>query len=259
MNRSLRRIVAVASFALVTLITVPDAARAQGKIDFNRDIRPILSDKCFACHGPDTSKVKGKLRLDVREVAVKKGAIVPGKPDESELVRRVHAADPDERMPPPQSNKTLTAAEKDLLKNWIASGADYMMHWAYVASVRPALPLLKNKTWPRNPIDYFILARLEQESLEPMTEATKTTLIRRVTFGLTGLPPSVAEVDAFLKDSSPDAYETLVDRLLESPRYGEHMARYWLDAAPYGDTHRIPPDKYREKFPYRGWVVDPFN
>src|SRR5260370_23928431 len=189
MNRSLRRIVAVASFALVTLITVPDAARAQGKIDFNRDIRPILSDKCFACHGPDTSKVKGKLRLDVREVAVKKGAIVPGKPDESELVRRVHAADPDERMPPPQSNKTLTAAEKDLLKNWIASGAEYKIHWAYVAPVRPSLPLLKNKAWPRNPIDHFILARLEQDGLEPMSEAARTALIPRGPPPFTRPPP----------------------------------------------------------------------
>lgn len=259
MNRSLRRIVALASFALFTLFTGTDAAQAQGKIDFNRDIRPILSDKCFACHGPDTSKLKGKLRLDVRDSAVKKGAIVPGKPNESELVRRVHAADPDERMPPPQSNKTLTVPEKELLKNWIASGADYMVHWAYVAPVRPALPLLKNKTWPRNPIDHFILARLEQEGLEPMNEATKTALIRRVTFDLTGLPPTVAEVDAFLSDNSSVAYETLVDRLLESPRYGEHMARYWLDAARYGDTHGMHLDNYREMFPYRDWVIGAFN
>jgi hypothetical protein len=248
----------VAAFALAALL-VPAAVRANDRIDFNRDIRPILSDKCFACHGPDTSKLKGKLRLDVRDLAIKKGAIVPGKPDQSELVRRVQSADPEERMPPVKSNKTLTAVEKELLKKWVASGADYKTHWAYVAPVRPAPPGLKNKTWPRNTIDDFILARLEQEGLAPTGEATKAALIRRVTLDLTGLPPTVAEVDAFLKDTSPEAYGKVVDRLLESPRYGEHMARYWLDAARYGDTHGMHLDNYREMFPYRDWVIAAFN
>src|SRR5436305_10262562 len=148
----------------------PSAAPAQSKIDFNRDIRPILSDKCFACHGPDTTKLKGKLRLDVRDVAIQKGAIVPGKPDDSELVRRINAADAEARMPPPQSNKTLTAVEKDLLKRWIAAGADYKVHWAFVAPRRPALPAAKDSAWPRNGIDHFILARLEQAGLAPPPE-----------------------------------------------------------------------------------------
>lgn len=157
MNRSSCCIAVLATFAAFTAFAGP--ASAQSKIEFNRDIRPILSDKCFACHGPDTTKLKGKLRLDLRDVAVKKGAIVPGKPDESELVRRIHATDGEERMPPPKSNKTLTAAEKDLLKRWIAAGADYKVHWAYVAPRLATLPAVKNMTWPRNPIDHFILAR----------------------------------------------------------------------------------------------------
>ncbi len=257
MNRSSCCIAVLATFAAFTAFAGP--ASAQSKIEFNRDIRPILSDKCFACHGPDTTKLKGKLRLDLRDVAVKKGAIVPGKPDESELVRRIHATDGEERMPPPKSNKTLTAAEKDLLKRWIAAGADYKVHWAYVAPRLATLPAVKNMTWPRNPIDHFILARLEQEGLAPSSEAVKTALIRRVTLDLTGLPPTLAEVEAFLGDASSVAYEKLVDRLLESPRHGEHMARYWLDAARYGDTHGMHLDNYREMFPYRDWVIGAFN
>lgn len=251
MNRSIPGVLAA--------LLLPATALAQSKIDFNRDIRSILSDKCFACHGPDTTKLKGKLRLDVRDLAVKKGAIVPGKPADSELVRRIDAADAEERMPPPKSNKTLTAAEKDLLKRWIAAGADYKMHWAFVAPERPPLPAIKNTAWPRNAIDHFILARLEQEGLTPSSEAARTALIRRVTLDLTGLPPTLAEVDAFLKDTSADAYDKLVDRLLESPRYGEHMARYWLDAARYGDTHGMHLDNYREMYPYRDWVIGAFN
>jgi Protein of unknown function (DUF1553)/Protein of unknown function (DUF1549)/Planctomycete cytochrome C len=257
MNRSMRGIRTTSALALFVVAAGP--AWAQNKVDFNRDIRPILSDKCFACHGPDTTKLKGKLRLDVRDVAIKKGAFVPGKPDESELVRRVHAADPNEIMPPPKSNKTLTAAEKDLLKRWIAAGADYKIHWAYLAPVRPPAPPVKHASWPQNPIDDFVLARLEQEGLSPASEAARTALIRRVTLDLTGLPPTIAEVDAFLKDTAPNAYERLVDRLLESPRYGEHMTRYWLDAARYGDTHGMHLDNYREMFPYRDWVINAFN
>jgi hypothetical protein len=240
-------------------LVICTAVQAQTKVDFNRDIRPILSDKCFACHGPDATKLKGKLRLDVREVALKKGAIVPGKPDESDLVRRIDAAEADERMPPVSSNKSLTAAEKDLLKRWIAAGADYQVHWAFVTPTRPPLPPVKRTAWGRSPIDRFILARLERDGLEPSAEASRTALIRRVTLDLTGLPPTLSEVDAFLGDKSADAYERLVDRLLESPRYGEHMARYWLDAARYGDTHGMHLDNYREMFPYRDWVIGAFN
>ncbi len=244
---------------LLVALSLPAAAQSPGKIDFSRDVRPILSDKCFACHGPDTTKLKGKLRLDVREAAIKAGAIVPGKPGESELIRRVFAADPAERMPPAASHKTLTAAEKDLLQRWIAGGAEYKAHWAFLAPVRPPLPAVKAAAWPRNPIDHYVLARLEQEGLPPSPEAARTALIRRVTLDLTGLPPTPAEVDAFLADPSPNAYARLVDRLLESPRYGEHMARAWLDAARYGDTHGMHLDNYREMFPYRDWVIGAFN
>jgi hypothetical protein len=244
---------------LLAFVLLPHFARADGKLDFNRDVRPILSDKCFACHGPDTSKVKGKLRLDVRDIAVKRGAFVPGKPDESELIRRIVAADADEMMPPPKSNKHLTAAEKQTLKRWIAEGAEYRAHWAFTTPRLPPLPAVKNTAWLRNPIDQFLLARLEQEGLQPATEASRTALLRRVTLDLTGLPPTPAEVDAFLQDTSPDAYEHVVDRLLRSPRYGEHMARYWLDAARYGDTHGMHLDNYREMWPYRDWVIGAFN
>jgi hypothetical protein len=253
---SLRGILTCSALAV---LLGPRAVEGQSTPDFNRDIRPILSDKCFACHGPDTTKLKGKLRLDVRDVAIQKGAIVPGKPAESELVRRINAADAAERMPPPQSNKTLTAAEKDLLNRWIAVGADYKIHWAFVAPGRPALAAVKNSTWPRNAIDHFILARLEQEGLSPSPEAARTAFIRRVTLDLTGLPPTPQEVEAFVGDTSGAAYDRLIDRLLESPRYGEHMARYWLDAARYGDTHGMHLDNYREMYPYRDWVIAAFN
>ncbi len=238
---------------------VAAAAAADDKLDFNRHVRPILSDKCFACHGPDTTKLKGKLRLDVRDVALKRGAIVPGKPEESELVARIFAADLNHAMPPKKSNKVLAVAEKETLKRWIAEGAEYKVHWAFSAPARPALPMVKQRDWPRYPIDHFILERLEKAGLQPMAEAAKTALMRRLTLDLTGLPPTLEEVDAFLKDASPDSYEKVVDRLLRSPRYGEHMARYWLDAARYGDTHGMHLDNYREMWPYRDWVVRAFN
>lgn len=244
----------VLSFGLVSA-----AAPADDKVDFNRFVRPILSDKCFACHGPDTSQLKGKLRLDVRELAVKREAIVPGKPGESELVSRIDSADPGRRMPPSKSNKTLTQAEKLILKQWIAEGAEYKVHWAFVTPQRPALPMIKQRDWSRNPIDHFILSRLEQVGLQPNPDASKSALLRRVTFDLTGLPPTPEEVDSFLKDASPDAYEKVIERLMRSSRYGEHMARYWLDAARYGDTHGLHLDNYREMWPYRDWVVRAFN
>jgi hypothetical protein len=234
------------------------AMAADRKIDFTK-VRSILSDKCFACHGPDTAKLKAKLRLDVRDIAIKRGAIVPGKPDESELVQRITSVDPSEVMPPLKTNKTLTAGEKQLLRQWIAEGAEYRVHWAFVPPVRPPVPMAHTAGTPRNPIDRFIIARLQREGLGLMPEASRTALIRRITLDLTGLPPTPEEVDAFLKDTLPDAYERLVDRLLESPRYGEHMARYWLDAARYGDTHGMHLDNYREMWPYRDWVIGAFN
>jgi hypothetical protein len=259
MNRSIRAFASPTLAAACLLIPTVPATGQDKKVDFNRDIRPILSDKCFACHGPDTTKLKGKLRLDLRDVAVARGAIVPGKPGESELVRRIHAAESDERMPPPKSNKTLSGAEKDLLTRWIAAGADYQVHWAFAPPRLAALPLVRDPAWPRNPIDHFILARLEKEGLSPSPEAAKAALIRRVTLDLTGLPPTLKEIDDFLADPYTDAYEKVVDRLLVSPRFGEHMARYWLDAARYGDTHGMHLDNYREMYPYRDWVIAAFN
>ena len=247
---------------------IADAAAARhnssGKLDFNRDIRPILSENCFTCHGPDPSKRKAGLRLDVRTNAItqlKSGdiAIVPGKSLQSEVLKRITAKDEDDHMPPAKSGKHLTEAQIDTLKRWIDQGAEYKKHWAFIPPQLPALPEVVNKRWPHNGLDYFILSRLEDSGFAPEPEADKPTLIRRVTLDLTGLPPTPAEVDAFLADQRPDAYERLVNRLLTSPRYGEHMARYWLDAARYGDTHGLHLDNERSMWPYRDWVVGAFN
>jgi hypothetical protein len=232
---------------------------AEDRVLFNRDIRPILAENCFPCHGPDSAARKAGLRLDRREVAVKIGAIVPGKTDESELVSRVFSGDPAERMPPPASHKQLTAAQKDLLRRWIAAGAEYQPHWALIAPVRPQPPPVTNPAWGRNPIDAFVLSALQQRGLQPAPEADRRTLARRLSLDLTGLPPAPAEVEAFVKDPSPAAYENLVDRLLASPRWGEHRGRYWLDAARYADTHGIHFDNYREMWSYRDWVIEAFN
>jgi hypothetical protein len=248
----------------ILLLSAPGRAagppRRSGKIDFNRDVRPILSDACFACHGPDKKKRKAGLRLDVRDATVRAGSvIVPGKAAESELYKRLLHSDARKRMPPKKSGKTLTAAQIAVLRQWIDEGAPYALHWAYVPPERAGLPKVKNSTWPRNSIDHFILARLESAGLAPSAEADRTTLIRRVTFDLTGLPPTTEEVDAFLADRSATAYEKVVERLLKSPRYGEHMGRYWLDLARFGDTHGLHLDNYREMWPYRDWVIRAFN
>jgi hypothetical protein len=232
--------------------------RPPGKLDFNRDIRPILADNCFACHGPDAKKRKGDLRLDVHDATLK-NILAPGKPAESELVKRITSADAAKRMPPPSFKKTLSPLQIGLLKEWIEQGAHYRQHWAYVAPHRPGLPTVKNTTWSRNPVDRFILARLEAAGLTPSAEAEKETLLRRVTLDLTGLPPTPKEVEDFLADHSGSAYEKVVDRLLRSPRFGEHMSRFWLDLARFGDTHGMHLDNYREMWPYRDWVIRAFN
>ncbi len=233
-------------------------------VDYNRDIVPILSENCFACHGPDAKQRKAKLRLDTHDgmlAELRDGghAVVPSKPAESVLLKRVSAEDPKERMPPAKTGKHLTPQQIGLLRQWIEQGAPWSKHWSFIPPKRPPLPKVADTTWPANPIDYFILARLEKAGLRPTREADRTTLLRRVTLDLTGLPPTPAEVDAFLADTSPEAYERVVDRLLESPRYGEHMVRYWLDAARYGDTHGLHLDNYREIWPYRDWVIRAFN
>ncbi len=254
--------------ALIALLGLAPAAAAadpprRPPVDFNRQVLPILSENCFACHGPDPKARKAKLRLDTKDGAfaeLRDGgfAIVPGKPAESALVERV-TADDESVMPPAKSGKKLKKEQIELLRRWVAEGAVWKPHWAYVPPQRPPLPAVKDAGWVRNPIDAFILARLEKEGLKPNPEADKVTLLRRVTLDLTGLPPTVEETDAFLKDPSPDAYEKAVDRLLKSPRYGEHRARYWLDAARYGDTHGLHLDNFREIWPYRDYVIKAFN
>ena len=228
-------------------------------LEFNRDIRPILSDTCFACHGPDKNQRKAKLRLDVRENAIEKGAIVPGKPDESELVARIFTADEDDLMPPPDSHKTLTPEQKEKLKRWVAEGAEYQPHWAYIKPARPPVPETKDKRWAHNPLDAFILDALEARNIKPSSEADKRTLLRRLSLDLIGLPPSPEELKVFLKDSSPKAYERQVDRLLKSPHFGERMAVPWLDVVRFADTVGYHGDQNVNVFPYRDYVIDSFN
>ncbi len=246
------------SFVFVVLISTASAA---GKLDFNRDIRPILSDNCFACHGLDAKKRKADLRLDTDEgaFAAIDGAfpIKAGDPGASTMIQRMISKDEDEVMPPPESNKHVTPAQVEILQRWIKEGAVYKKHWAFEAPIKTAPPAVKGVV--KNGIDAFIQARLTAEGLSPSPEASKETLIRRVTLDLIGLPPTLAEIDAFLADTSPDAYEKVVARLLKSERYGEHMGRYWLDAARYADTHGLHLDNERSMWPYRDWVVRAFN
>ncbi len=249
---------------LVWLGVVGRTEAAGKKVDFNHDVRLILSDNCFACHGPDEKKRKAKLRLDTEAGAkadLGKGvrAVVAGKVSESALWRRITATDPDSIMPPPETHKKLTAQQIGVLKQWIEEGGNYKGHWAFEAPKRPAVPAVKQAGAVRTGIDAFILAQLEARGMGLSAEADRETLIRRVTFDLTGLPPTLAEVESFLADKDANAYERLVDRLLKSPRHGEHMARYWLDAARYGDTHGLHLDNERSMWPYRDWVVRAFN
>jgi hypothetical protein len=236
------------------------------KLDFNRDIRPILSDKCFRCHGTDETTREGSgdgLRLDTEEGAKRDlggyFAILPGKPAQSELVKRIRSSDADAIMPPPKSGKQLKPAEMELLERWISQGANYKKHWAYVAPVAAKLPEVKQHDWPKNGIDSFILARLESAGFHPNASADRYTLIRRVYLDLIGLPPTIAEADAFVNDTTPNAYEKVVDQLLQSPRYGERWARRWLDLARYADTNGYEKDRPRTIWPYRDWVIKALN
>ncbi|MBS1715385.1 MAG: DUF1553 domain-containing protein [Armatimonadetes bacterium] len=259
-------VVAVACLGAGVLAGVPGKTTVQAKktIDFNRDVRPILADKCFKCHGSDKNAVMAGLALNDPKSATSvledgKRAIVPGKPDESELVKRILSTDEALHMPPAFSNKTLGEADRQVLIQWIKEGAEYKEHWAFVKPVRPVMPPVKDEAWPRNPVDRFILAKLEEKGLRPSVEADRTTLIRRATLDITGLPPTPAEVDAFLNDTSPDAYERLVDRLLASPRYGERMAMDWMDAARYADSNGYQADYERFQWRWRDWVIDAYN
>jgi hypothetical protein len=254
----------IALLAGTSTAAPPDAKTVESKhVDFTRDVHPILSDKCFACHGPDDKSRMAGLRLDTREGAFaerKNGPVIKaGDAAASRLFIRVSHEKPAMRMPPPASDRVLTPAEIDTLRRWIDQGAKWATHWAYTAPERPEPPPTKNSKWARNPIDQFILSRLERESLHASPEAEKTTLLRRVTFDLTGLPPTIAEVDAFLADKSRDAYEKVVDRLLASPRYGERMAMQWLDLARYADTHGYHIDSHRDMWPWRDWLISALN
>lgn len=250
--------IVIASLAIVSGATAVATAQ-DAPIVYNRDIRPILADNCFACHGPDSAARKADLRLDRSEAAAAMKAIIPGKPDESAVIHRINSNDPDEVMPPPSTKKSLTAKQKDLLRRWIASGAEYQPHWSFIAPTRPAVPKVKGAAWVRNPIDAFVLAKLEAAGLQPAAEADRRTLARRLSLDLTGLPPSPELVDAFVADKSPNAYEALVDKLMETKQWGEHRGRYWLDAARYADTHGIHFDNFREMWTYRDAVIAAFN
>ncbi len=238
------------------------AVNAQETLQFNRDIRSILSSNCFECHGFDAKHREGNLRLDTAEgaFAVHDGvaAIRPGDPDSSELWKRITSSDPDVMMPPPASKKSLTDEQKSTLRTWIQQGAAYQKHWAFEPPATAASPAIRD-SWIRTPVDAFILERLQKDQLVPQREADRETLIRRVAFVLTGLPPKVSEVDEFLGDKSPDAYEKMVQRYLDSPRYGEEQARYWLDVARYADTHGLHLDNEREMWAYRDWVIRAYN
>jgi hypothetical protein len=246
---------------LFLAVTLAPHARAD---EFNDRVRPILAGHCFKCHGPDDKARKARLRLDGREFALRGGrsgkpAVVPGKAEKSELVRRVTSDDETDVMPPPGAHNPLTPAEKETLRRWVAGGAEYRPHWAFVPPQRVPLPSVRLCVWPRNAIDFFVLARLEAEGLAPSPEADRWTLVRRVYLDLIGLPPTPQEAEAFVKDPAPDAYEKVVDRLLASPHYGERWARRWLDLARYADTNGYEKDRPRSVWPYRDWVIAALN
>ncbi len=245
--------------SLSVLVASASSAFADEPLNFNRDIRPILSENCFYCHGQDPNKRQGELRLDVRDEAIKSGAIAPKDVAKSSLMKRVLSEDPDEMMPPPKSNRRLSAEQKKLLERWINEGAEYQTHWAFVTPTKAAEPAVKKSDWARNPIDRFVLAKLEQQGLAPSPEADRATLIKRLSVDLVGLPPTPAEVDAFVTDTDPQAYEKLVEHLLKSQHYGERMALSWLDAARYADSNGFQQDGDTWQWIWRDWVVKALN
>jgi len=261
------RSVALTALLLTTLISLPvrgeDPGRAQ-QDQFTNRVRPILARHCFKCHGPDDKARKAKSRLDLRAEALKPAAsgavpIVPGKPDESELVSRIFAEDASERMPPAATKNPLSEGDKEVIKKWIADGAEYKNHWAFIAPRNAPPPQVRRASWPRNAIDTFILARLEAQGLQPSEPADRPTLIRRLSLDLVGLPPTPEAVEAFVQDRSANAYEKLVDRLLAFPHYGERWARRWMDLARYADTNGYEKDRMRSIWPYRDWVIQALN
>lgn len=258
----MRRIVKRLRFNLLILLTFT-ASLGAAQVDFNRDIRPLLSDRCFACHGPDAKVRKANLRLDLREELFKKRGdihiIVPGAPEQSELYRRITATDPAEQMPRPDFKRSLNDAETALIKRWIEEGAEYKTHWAFDPLKKVPVPEVKANSVPKDPLDHFMLARLENEGIRFAPEASREKLIRRLSFDLTGLPPTIEEIDAFLADETPQAYENLVNRLLASPRFGERMATDWLDLSRFADTYGYQSDVHRDMWQWRDWVIKAFN
>src|SRR5579871_6031797 len=245
------------ALVLVRLLSAAPGEAPAKPVDFDREIRPILAENCFTCHGPDDKQRMAKLRLDTKDGLF--AVLAPGKSGESKLYQRITAAEKAKRMPPPFAERFPNPKQVELIRRWIDEGAKWEMHWSYVAPKRPEPPAVNEKAWVRNPIDNFVLARLESEGLKPSPEADKVTLLRRVTFDLTGLQPAPAEVDAFLRDKSAGAYEKVVDRLMASPQYGERMAMQWLDLARYADTHGYHIDSQRDMWKWRDWVIDAFN
>ena len=258
-----RRVHRRLAFVVLAALSMPQPAAgtapAATRVDFNRDIRPILAENCWSCHGQDGNTREAGLRLDDHAAAVELRAIVPGDPGASGLVQRIGSTDADVIMPPPDSNRRLSDEQKEMLRRWVADGAEYEPHWAFVAPVRPGPPSVREPAWCRGEIDRFVLAKLESAGLDPAPEAERATLIRRLHADLVGLPPTPEEVDAFVADTDPDAYERLVDRLLASPRYGERMAMAWLDAARYADSNGFQQDGDTWQWIWRDWVVAALN
>ena len=260
MTNKLADKVILACFLLTADASFAQSGRVESKIGFNDQIRPILSEYCFSCHGPDSASRKAELRLDQRQSAISAGAVEPGKPHESELIARILSDDPDEMMPPPATGKTLTVDDKRILQKWIKDGAEWEAHWAFIRPVRPEIPQREGSGISSgNEIDAFVLRKLTELGLQPNPRADRYTIARRAALDLTGLPPTPKMLDTFVWDSQPAAFERYVDTLLSSKHAGEHRARFWLDAARYGDTHGMHVDNYREMWPYRDWVVNAFN
>jgi hypothetical protein len=244
---------------MISAALLQAAEPSAGKVKFNRDIRQLLSDSCYHCHGPDDKHREADLRLDQRDAALTAKALIPGKADQSELIKRINETDPMSIMPPPESGKKLTAAQKKLLADWINQGAEYEAHWSFTPLVRPAVPVVKAANLVQNPIDAYLLAELAEQQLSYSPMAERATLLRRVSLDLIGLPPTPAEVAAFVNDTSPDAYERVIDRLLKSPHFGERWAVWWFDVARFTDTVGFHGDQNQRNFPYRDYVIDAFN
>src|SRR5215467_1301811 len=253
-----------ACFLILTIrcMQIPVFAR---EVEFNRDVRPILSDRCYACHGPDKGNRKTKMRLDVEaeakaEIGKNRFPFVPGSPETSEVYKRITATNTAVRMPPASLGQDrLRDDQVEVIRSWIEQGAKYQPHWSFIPPKKAPRPVVRDTGWPKNEIDYFVLSKLEQEGLKPSPEADRRTLIRRLTLDLTGLPPTPADVEAFVNDAAPNAYERVVDRLLASAHYAERMAVPWLDAARYADTNGYQTDGPRTMWPWRDWVIEAFN